>query len=194
MKFLFIGNSYTYYHDLPGTFAAICLANGHEIEVDSVTKGGYSINNYLDESDTFGRRLAIKLKTEKYDAVVIQEQSIRAAAEPERYFTAIKELVRRIRLTQPEIKLYIYATWARRDGNGVLAENGWTHDTMLKKLRDSFESIAEELGGEVVYAGDAMHEAYRGAAGDTVYAPDGSHPSEDGTKLVAKVFYDKIFG
>ena len=36
---LFVGNSYTYYHDLPQLFCSLACENGHEVRVDSVTKG-----------------------------------------------------------------------------------------------------------------------------------------------------------
>ena len=40
MNILFIGNSYTYFSDLPVLFSSLCAANGHKVRVDSVICGG----------------------------------------------------------------------------------------------------------------------------------------------------------
>lgn len=40
LRILFIGNSYTFYNDLPGTFAELARAGGHQVEVQMVANGG----------------------------------------------------------------------------------------------------------------------------------------------------------
>ena len=40
LNILFIGNSYTYFSDLPTLFSSLCAANGQDVRVDSVTCGG----------------------------------------------------------------------------------------------------------------------------------------------------------
>ena len=44
MKILFIGNSYTYFNDMPGLFEKECEKNGVTADVDSVTAGGYRLS------------------------------------------------------------------------------------------------------------------------------------------------------
>ena len=44
MKVLFIGNSYTYFNDLPALFCRICQKNGYEAEADSVTAAARQAN------------------------------------------------------------------------------------------------------------------------------------------------------
>ena len=40
MNILFIGNSYTYYNDMPQMLAELAKENGNDVSVDAVTKGG----------------------------------------------------------------------------------------------------------------------------------------------------------
>lgn len=42
MNILFIGNSYTYYNDMPKMLESLARAAGFYAEVASVTKGGYT--------------------------------------------------------------------------------------------------------------------------------------------------------
>ena len=40
MKLLFIGNSYTYFNEMPEQLEALMRENGFDVTVHSVTKGG----------------------------------------------------------------------------------------------------------------------------------------------------------
>ncbi len=192
MRILFIGNSYTFYHKMPSTFAAICVERGKAVEVESVTVGGYTLASYLEPTDIFAQRIAKKLAGERYDYVVLQEQSVRPASDPERFFAPCRVLADMIRKNGAEI--LFYQTWGRRDDNSMLEKLGMTHEQMHEALKASYEKIASELGARVVYAGDAMHRAYRGLAGDAVYHTDGTHPGSLGSEIIAQAFYEALFG
>ena len=51
MKVLFIGNSYTYFYDMPKLFEAICRERGAECDVDSVTAGGYTLEQFVSDDN-----------------------------------------------------------------------------------------------------------------------------------------------
>ena len=52
---LFIGNSYTYYNDMPkGIFEPLARAAGLPIEVTAITAGGYALSQYADPRDPYG--------------------------------------------------------------------------------------------------------------------------------------------
>ena len=185
MKILFIGNSYTYFNDLPSTFAEICKKNGYEIEADSVTAGGYTLAHFVSQNNEYGIRAQNLLKTVKYDYVVLQEQSVRPAEHPETFYNSVRELAALIR--ENGAKLVLYETWARADGSETLDALGWSHDTMREKLKKAYENAAKENNAILVYAGERFDEAYK--AGEPVYDPDKSHPSPTGTKIVAEEFF-----
>lgn len=48
MKVLFVGNSHTYYNDMPRIFASLARDNGHDVQVESVTKGGWILPDRAD--------------------------------------------------------------------------------------------------------------------------------------------------
>ena len=61
---------------------------------------------------------------------------------------------------------------------------------MQTELNESYAKGAAEHGAILVPAGERFHEAYR--RGEPVFDPDGSHPSEYGSKLIARVFADTL--
>src|SRR5690349_12056264 len=67
-RVLFIGNSLTYTHDVPGMVRALSKAAGVPLVVDAVTLPGASIGDHLDEG-TAARRL----RAERWDVVVLQQ-------------------------------------------------------------------------------------------------------------------------
>ena len=51
MKVLFIGNSHTYFNDMPHLFAEICRENHAEVEVTMLAHGGRGWDFHLEEPE-----------------------------------------------------------------------------------------------------------------------------------------------
>ena len=188
MKILFIGNSYTFYNDMPGLFASLCRENGAFAEVMSVTCGGYTLAHYVSNENEYGRRAKELLKEHKFDYVVLQEQSVRPAKNPETFLKSAREFMPYIK--ENGAKPVFYETWGRPDGTGVLADNNWTHEEMHMLLKESYERAAAEHGAILVYAGDRLSEAYR--KGLDTFCDDGGHPTYLGSQIIANAFYETL--
>ena len=97
---LFIGNSYTYYNDMPtAIFRMITKDMGYRVNVTAITKGSHKLSQFADPTDEYGAKVEKALKgTTKYDYVIIQEQSIRPATEnaPD-FYGAVRNLSERIK-------------------------------------------------------------------------------------------------
>ncbi|HNK64449.1 MAG TPA: hypothetical protein PLE14_10355, partial [Anaerolineales bacterium] len=52
LRILFIGNSYTFTNDLPGTFAKLAQAGGHLVEVQIAANGGWGLTDHVASADT----------------------------------------------------------------------------------------------------------------------------------------------
>ena len=189
-RVLFIGNSYTYFNDMPkALFEAIAKEAGLEIEVDSVVKGGWTLEKHADPDGETGAVVAGKLAGEPYDYVVLQEQSLRPAIEPEPFFEAVRDLSGRIRATGAEPVLY--STWGRKPGSPKLEEINMTNESMTYSLARSYRSIGEELDIPVAYVGLAFYDI-----GDSIelYNADKTHPSKEGSYLAALTLFLRVFG
>ena len=52
MKVLFIGNSHTYFNDMPALFRAVCGQHGIDVHVTMLTKGGMGLDYHLRQEQT----------------------------------------------------------------------------------------------------------------------------------------------
>ncbi len=186
-RVLFVGNSYTYVNDLPGTFAALARAGGHRVEVGSVAKGGATLGELLGAPET-----AAALTPGRWDVVVLQEQSQVPAAPAVRttvMFPAVRSFEARIAAASARTVLFL--TWAHRDGwpeQGLL-----TFQAMQDQLSQGYLAIGRELGTPVVPVGVAWAALLQRAPPIALWQDDGSHPSAAGTYLSACAFYAAFF-
>ncbi len=190
MKILFVGNSYTFFNDMPSKFLALCTENGIEAEVWSVTRGGYSFAHYLSEENEKGIEFRTRLAERSYDYIILQDQSVRPAEHTDAFLESARRLCDMVK-ENGAVPVF-YQTWGRKEGSEVLEKHGWTHAEMHALLKDAYLRAAKENGARIVCAGDAFRCAY--ANGIDVYHPDGSHPSDEGSAVIAKAFFDALSG
>jgi hypothetical protein len=187
MRILFIGNSYTYVNDLPHTFADLAKAGGHSVETGMLAEGGWTLYDHVNNYQT-----SEKLKSSKWDFVVLQEQSEIPAVEQSR----MESMYPAIRLLAAQIEEagatpVLFETWAHRDG---APEYGLEdYETMQFQIDQGYRNIADELGIAVAPVGEAWLTARWQNPPWELWQTDGSHPNEQGTYLAACVFYAAIF-
>jgi len=198
-RVLFLGNSYTYYNDLPKIFELLSKSGGYDVLSDSVTQGGALLMHFSDTKSnlaiTQSEVAAVfneKLKT-KWDVIVLQEQSqipsIPEYCEEEMY-PMVRELNTKITKTGAQPMLFM--TWGYMDGD---KENGYaTYEDMQEGLRKGYMDIAQELSLPVSPVGLAFLNAKQKDKNIELWDDDGSHPSMEGSYLAACVFYNEIFG
>ena len=189
-RVLFIGTSYTYYNNLWDIFANICKIEGVDVEVDQVTNGGWSLMQMSNVNDTFGKEVDRKLKENKYDVVILQEQSVRPVIDKELFFESVEALVRKI--NKNGSKTYLYETWGRKTGNIVLEQFNLTNKSMTEKLIESYNEIANKLNLTVCHVGTTFYNIYNNYDIE-LYDEDKTHPSYIGSVVAALVIYGTIF-
>ncbi len=192
---LFIGNSYTYYNEMPETiFAKMAEKSGYDITVEKVTKGGARLVRYLDPNDEYGERVfALLCEPKRFDYVVLQEQSLLPASEEvELFFDSVRKLADKIRAV--DAKPILYATWGRKPGSHNLSELGLTNETMTNKLAESYQKMGDELCIPVAHVGRAFYDVLTSDSELELYNEDKSHPSYVGSYLAAATIFSRIFG
>lgn len=73
ISFLFIGNSTTYYFNIPYEFLKITESAGVKTDVNLCTYGGAYLYQFADGTTTMGKLLKEKLAATKYDFIVLQD-------------------------------------------------------------------------------------------------------------------------
>ncbi|MBR4863441.1 MAG: SGNH/GDSL hydrolase family protein [Oscillospiraceae bacterium] len=189
---LFIGNSYTFYNDMPTVyFQAMAKACGYSLTVATITKGAYTLEKFADPSDPYGTLVKNALSgATKYDFVILQEQSVRPAINAPAFYDGVRALVEKIRGigAQP----ILYATWGRETGSDTLEKYNFTNEEMTWQLAASYDAIAKELDIPVAHAGIAFFDLYTGSTLN-LYNADKSHPSVTGSYVAAMSLFCKIF-
>jgi hypothetical protein len=108
LKVLFVGNSYTSVNDLPAVVAGLAeAAGGRRIEVDRHLVGGCTLEKHVKDQKAID-----KIRAEKWDVVVLQEQSLRPVIDRQSMHEYARLLDAEIK--KQGAKTIFYLTWARQ--------------------------------------------------------------------------------
>ena len=178
-KVLFIGNSYTYFWNLPHVVQGLAESSDIKISTKQSTAGGVNLGQHW-RGD---RKLKSKSMIEEgdFDIVVIQDHSMRSIQAPDSLMYYGKQFSDLIKSTgaQP----YVYMTWSRR----------WD-PYMIETIQKEYTRLAEKINARIVPVGLAWQRALELRPELPLYDDDGSHQSSLGTYLNACVFYGVFTG
>lgn len=192
MNVLFIGNSYTYYNDMPSLFEKLANSNNYKVTVFSVTKGGRKLESYADTSDVVTVELDTLLAGQKFDICFIQEQSILPAFDFNKFILGLDCVVNKLKGRVD--KLFLYATWGRKNGSSKLKELNWTTESMTTLLSDAYQKAAKLYDACVSPVGINFLNIAQQYPEINLYDEDYSHPSYQGSCLAALTHYHTVFG
>lgn len=176
MRILMLGNSLTSANDMPRTLAE--LTGG---EVVCHTRGGARLSEHLNPGTGLGARTQAALRCERWDYVVLQEMSHGPVTASGRFLSSVGELCRQIRKSGAVPVLY--ATWAYRKGGDRLTAKGWDYDGMAGALSGAYRRAARENCALLADVGQRFYEL---APAQDLYAADGVHPNELGSRIAAE--------
>ena len=182
---LMLGNSYT--TGISHYVRSMLKHEAPEYSVTIVAPGGKDVRYHLTSDVTHE-----KLRTEKWDILVIQGQSLESALSPEyskRFQDSVAGLVKLAR-DHGVTRVVLYQTWGRRDGHRKLREVYPDFQIMHKKVSEQYRRAAKRNRVELAPVGEAFarlhatdRELFR-----SLYTNDGSHPKPIGGYLAACVF------
>lgn len=189
---LFIGNSYTYVNDLPGTLGTLAANLGKEITIDSKTNGGYTFQNHTTDPLTYS-----KIHSKPWDVVVIQGQS----QEPSFPDTQVDsqtlpyamQLSDSIWANNSCSNVMYYMTWGRQNGDPQWSEIN-TFEKMNTRLYNAYMRMADSSDQAMVSpVGRVWSYVRENHPAINLYNADQSHPSAEGTYLATCTFYTSLF-
>jgi PKD repeat protein len=192
---LFIGNSYTYSNNLPEMLKQLALSNGDTVNYDSNTPGGYTFELHSSNQNTIQ-----KIKENKWDYVVLQEQSQRPSFPPSQVAVEVYPyaiiLDSMIKASDECTETMFFMTWGRKYGDQINCQYYppvCTYAGMQQRLRESYMEMGNMLSATVAPVGMAYKHSMAADSNVNLYMSDNSHPSVTGTYLIACVFYATIF-
>jgi len=192
-KVLFIGNSYTYYpgtetgfNGLPQMIRDAAASVKDTLIVDERVAGGKNFKFHATDPTTIS-----KIKQQGFDFVVLQGQSTECATD---WATVQNNSLPYVRYLDSLAHKYntcsqtiLYNTWGRTGYNGMSIE------TMENLIAANYMAMADMLDAFVSPVGQVRSYLRKNYPAINLFAPDGSHPSNEGAYAAAMVFYSVIF-
>jgi hypothetical protein len=177
-RVLFVGNSFTYYNNLPSIVAAFAAGaqGGRPVLTKDQTIGGATLEKL------WHLRTTKSLLTEaQWDVVVLQEQSSRPIVSPERMLEAIRSFD--VAIKGNGARTILYLTWARHAA-----------PEEQKVLNEAYAKAADDIQALVAPVGPAWQIALELNPHLVLHAADGRHPSPLGSYVAACTLYLVISG
>lgn len=188
LRVLFIGNSYTYYNNLPRMLAGLAASAKptRVLETEMVAVGGATLKRLWDIGQA-----QQALARGKWDYVVLQEQStlgmskfvdgIPQINDPAEFHAAARIYDSEIK--RLGAKTLFYMTWARQNNPASQIQ-----------LAEAYTKIGMELNAPVAPVGLAWQAALKARPDLALHVEDKSHPNPAGSYLAACVFYAVLYG
>ena len=177
-KVLFVGNSFTYFWNMPQMVEAMAKDQGVNLETSQSTVGGSNLaQHWKEEKGTETRKI---LEEEKFAYVILQDHSMSTINNPERFTTYTTKLIDLVKDKDAEPLLSM--TWAY-DSNPLMQE----------LIGSSYIKLGQETGVKVVPVGTIFMKAQQVRPDLKMYFDD-KHPSSDGSYLIALIYYKYLTG
>jgi hypothetical protein len=192
---LFIGNSYTYYNNLPELVKEIANSKGNTFYHESHTPGGSSLEQHANNSVVDNL-----VSSSQWDYVILQDQSQKPSFHPNQVAAEVypfaTSLCEKIRHENTCAQPVFFMTWGRENGDSQNCANYppiCTYNGMQDRLETSYTEMAENNESLLAPVGTAWKNIRLNHPSINLYSSDGSHPNIKGSYLAACVFYAVLY-
>ena len=194
-KACFLGNSYTYFNNMPGLVDSLANHDGNDLIKDQNTPGGYQLNQHATNALSLS-----KIAADSWDFVILQEQSQMPSFPTTQVQTDVypyaEILVDSIRSANACAVPLFFGTWGRRDGDPQWDSIN-TFEKMNNRLYLAYEHMSDVNSGMLSPVGIGFRHVHDDVNSPInfvdLYTADGSHPSMEGSYLAGCIFYNIMF-
>ena len=173
LNLLFIGNSHTYYNDMPMLVKHRSEDEGYSCHVTMLAHPGWFLSQHVQEPD-----VRFNILYGGYDYVIIQEHAHPFGPE-EDYADAARSLNTWIR--EVGAIPVIYETWAKKDEPHLQAHMNEVH-----------QRVAKEIDALLAPVGEEWWSYMKSWPNLEMYDEDGAHASLAGSDFAAKLIWVEI--
>jgi len=173
IKVLFIGNSHTYYNDMPSLVKRRLDEDGYDCHVTMLAHPAWFLAQHVEDPEA-----KFNIRFGGYDYVVLQEHAHPFGTE-EKFFEAVRTLTDWIK--EAGATPVIYLTWAQKN-----------EPEAQQRMTDAHKRIAEETGSLLAHVGDEWWGYMHSWPELEMYADDGAHASPAGSDFAAKMIESEI--
>ncbi|PIF45679.1 putative secreted protein (Por secretion system target) [Chryseobacterium sp. 52] len=185
---LFIGNSITYFNDMPLLFKDLAASKGKNVEVTSHTVGGSGFVNHVNDNALYQT-----IRSKNYKYVVMQPGTGESAGYS--YPVSVtaergRKLRDSIRKYSPCSKIFLYEI-----PYGVPSQTEYaTYFNFQKIIKDSITKMSTLMQAEMIPAGESARAHYTATQDLALHSSyNDIHPGPQGSYLVAASVYTALF-
>lgn len=193
-KILFIGNSSTYYNNMPKMVKGLATADGENVDVTAITASGYKLSQFTSVSNVYYAQIISTLENNHWDFVVVQDHRdviVENPAKTEKAISILKPYI-----DAAGAQLVLYETRADYNGREFTLNNTSVfldNLTMQYYLTRNYYSIGNKFNALVCAAGVNYSRSMNLYPDIVIYDEDMLHPSPYGSYLIACSLYETIF-
>ena len=177
MKILFLGNSHTYYNDLPALFKKICKECGKDVEVGMIASPGVTYEWHLTQYTD----LRFALVHGGYDYIIMQQAAHEPCPSKEETITDAGRIIEMARAQG--VKVIQTLPWARID----IPEE-------FEKMKDIYYTLCEKYDVKMNPVGHVFEDIIKNHPDIRLHWFDGAHAGPYGSYANALCTYKTIFG
>lgn len=178
LRVLFVGNSFTYFWNLPQVVHAMAESQGRVVLTRQSTAGGASLEQHWKGEK--GLKTRALIEAGGWDYVVLQDHSLRPIEAPESFMEYGKKFGELARAKGAE-PLY-FTTWAYK-----------SNPLMQAALTAGYAELARAMEADLLAAGPLWTSVRQARPGLELFFDD-KHPSPPGTYLTGLAFFKKLTG
>ena len=173
LSIMFIGNSHTYFNDMPLMVQRRAEDLGYDCRVTMIAHGGWYLAQHAEEPE-----VRFNILYGHYDYVVLQEHAHPFGPE-EKFREAAVKLNQMIR--EAGSIPAIYECWAKKDEP---EKQAW--------MNEVHKRVADEIGALLAPVGEEWWGYIKSWPNLEIYAEDGAHASPAGSDFAAKHIWETI--
>lgn len=196
LSILFIGNSYTFFNNMPAILVDIASSdsdNKTRFMVQAVTRSGRRLADHWEDG------VALQLiQSRHWDYVVLQEQSCWAMIPDWSHVTFAMARKFDNEIKKVGARTLIFTTWAYKEGSQMYSKPEFSrlyNPTYMRQLFDQKTAeLAARIGAVAIPVGGYWQSVLYKQPDFPLYIADGTHPSVAGSYLAALMFYRYFAG
>ena len=181
---LMVGNSFTFYYNLPITIEQLAKSKGLNWEVHQSTASGATLKQHWKGEK--GLQTTKKIKRKRYQHIIVQEHStypITALDSTQKYLNKI------IDLSSKGAQKYLFATWQYPKMKTNIAPL-----RSSLPIEEALISIKPTKEISILPVGRAFDLFQKRFPSQTLFTSDQKHPNPIGSYLAACVIFSKVSG
>ncbi len=182
LKFLFIGNSCTYFHGVPLKFRALCKEAGLAVDVTYCTRGSAYLHQFADPDHEYHKMFNQRLSEKRYDFAVFQDAGAATEQDMEEALAFLLPLI-----DGNGARSFLYMRCAPSAEEGKMQEQ-------TAALSAGYRGAGKKFRLPVASAAEAFARCREKYPEIELYADDRSHHSGEGSYLAACCMAETFLG